>query len=393
MATTILASWELGRAFGHVAHVAPLARGLRRRGIATVFAARDLINASSLPDQPFARIVQAPVYSHSPPPRPTLTYASAIADGGMADPDHATTLVAAWLQLFDLIKPDGLAAEFAPVSLLAAHVAGLRAVRTGSAWAVPPAVHPLPSLMPWLPDRPAARAAAGAVADDVVRIVCRRFGAPPLDGLAALLATAPRFLQSWPEFDHYGPDPDAVYYGPMSGLSASARPEWPQADGPQLFIYLPGEHAAAVPLAQAVGALGWPTLWYGTGQLPDLPANVLATGAPVDLDHVLQQAAIVAGRGGHATGCTALRHGCPQLIVPDTLETRLLGWRLQGRSLAAEMGEHPAPEELAAGLERLAADHRIAAAVATSAARYARYDARAAEDQLAHDVSAALGLV
>ena len=392
MATTILASWELGRAFGHVAHVAPLARGLRRRGIATVFAARDLINASSLTDQPFARILQAPVYLRSPPPQPTLTFAAAIADGGMADPDHATSLVAAWLQLFDLLRPDGLATEFAPVSLLAAHVAGLRAVRTGSAWAIPPAVQPLPSLMPWLPSPATAREAAGAVADEVVRIVCRRFGAPPLDGLAALLATAPRFLQSWPEFDHYGPDPDAVYYGPMSGLSAPARPDWPAGDGPRVFIYLPGEHAAAVPLAQAVGALGWPALWYGTGQLPQLPANIRATGEPVDLDHVLASAALVAGRGGHATGCTAMRHGCPQLILPDTLETRLLGWRLQRQGLAVAAGEQPQPEELAAGLEMLATNPRIAAAAAASAARYVRYDPIAAEDALAGDVAAALGL-
>lgn len=392
MTKTVLASWELGRAFGHVAHVAPLARGLRRRGTATVFAASDVINASSVSDQPFARIVQAPVYPRQPPLRPTLTYAAAIADGGMADADHATALVAAWLQLFDLVRPDGLAAEFAPVSLLAAHAAGLPAVRTGAAWAMPPAVDPLPSVMPWLPDDAAARTAAGVAADETVRIVCRRFGAEPLDGLAALLARAPRFLQSWPELDHYGPSPGETYYGPMSGLAAAARPAWPAAAGPRLFVYLPGDHAAAAPLAGALGLLGWPALWYGTGVLPTLPPNVHATGAPVDLGHVLAEATLVAGRGGHATGCAALQHGCPQLILPDTLETRLLGWRLQRQGLAVALGEAPDAAAIRAALERLAADPRFAASAAASAARYASYDPIAAEDMLARDVSAALGL-
>ena len=390
--TTLLATWELGRAFGHVAHVAPLARGLARRGIATAFAARDLLTASSLPDRPFARILQAPLHQRGGPRTPTLTYARAIADGGMDNADTATVLVAAWLQLIDGVRPDAVAAEFAPASLLAAHVAGLPAIRIGTAWSAPPAADPLPSLMPWLSDDPAARTAAGADTDDVVQTVCRRFGAAPLDGLADLLAKSPRFLESWPELDHYGAQPGTNYYGAMTGLAATARPAWPDAPGPRTFVYLPADHAGAVPLAEALAGLGWPTLWHGPTAPPGLAANIAYSAAPVDTAHVLAEATLSAGRGGHATGCEAVRQGCPQLVIPDTLETALLGWRLERQDLAALLGERPTADNVRAALERLVADPKVAAAVAAGAARYASYDPVAAEDELAQDVVTALGL-
>ena len=391
MPATILATIELGRGYGHVAHVAPLARGLARRGHRMALATRDLLTAARVADRPFARLLQAPIHHLTRPPAPTLTYGQAIADGGFDDPDHATVLVAAWLQLFDGLRPDALATEFAPASLLAAHVAGLRAIRTGSAWAVPPATRPGVSLMPWLADDPAARSAADAAADDVVRTVCRRFGAAPLDGLAALLATAPRFLASWPEFDHYGPSAQ-TYYGPMTGLQSALRPDWPAVPGPRTFVYLPGNHVAAPAVAGALASLGWPALWHGRGAPPPLPASVTFVPAPVDLPHVLGEAALLLGRGGHATGCEGMRRGCPQVIIPDSLETALLGWRLQAQRLASVLPANPDAAAVAAALTALAGDADVAAAVAAAAARYTDYDPVAAEDQLAADVLAALAL-
>ena len=391
--TTILATIELGLRFGHIAHVAPVARGLQRRGIATAVAVRDVVTASEVGDRPFAAILQAPFYQRPVPRAPTLTYAQVVADGGLADADHATALVAAWLLLFDGVRPDALVSEFAPVSLLAAHVAGLPAVRCGQTWVAPPAVRPLPSLMPWLNHDEATRGAAGAAADAVVATVCRRFGAPPLDGLPELLARSPRLLGTWPELDHYGVTPGATYYGPMTGLAAAARPDWPDGEGPRVFVYIPASHAAAVPLAAALTELGWPTIWHGTGGCPAPPVpNINVSLDPVDIAHVLGGAQLLAGRGGHATGCDALRYGCAQLIVPDTLETALLGWRLERQHLARQLPETPDKASVIAGLRSLAADPRIAAATAAAKARYASYDPVRAEDLLARDVCAALGL-
>lgn len=391
--TTILATIELGLRFGHIAHLAPIARGLKRRGIATALAVRDVVTASEVIDRPFAAILQAPCYQRHVPRVPTLTYAQVVADGGLGNADHATALVAAWLLLFDGVRPDALVSEFAPVSLLAAHIAGLRAVRVGQSWVSPLATRPLPSLMPWLDHDEQTLVEAGEVADAVVATVCRRFGAPPLDGLPELLATAPRMLGTWPELDHYGVTPGATYYGPMTGLGAAARPDWPDGKGHRVFVYLPADHAAAVPLATALAELGWPAIWHGAGGCPVAPPpNIHVAPEPVDIAHVLAGAAIVAGRGGHGTGCDALRHGCAQLIAHDTLETALLGWRIERQHLGRQLPAVPDTAAVIAALRSVTQDPRVAAATAFAKARYATYDPVRAEDQLARDICAALGL-
>ena len=387
---TILATWELGLANGHVAHVAPLARGMKRLGVATAFAARDVVTAALVGDRPFASIHQAPVLMRPVPRIPTLTYAQVIADGGFGDADHATALVAAWLMLFEAVKPAGIVTEFAPVSLLAAHVAGLPVARMGYGWAQPKAEWPLGFLMPWLPDDRAARTEAGRLADHVVQTVCARFGAPPLAGLPDLLALTPRFLTTWPDLDHGDIEPGMTYYGSMSGLAATLRPDWPAGQGPRAFVYMPFSHAAGQTLVAALAALGWPTIWHCAEAPPQLPGNIVFSLKPVDVAYVLGEAAIFIGRGGHATCCEAVRAGCPILIIPDSLETTLGGWRFEQRGLARLLTEAATTSQLRAALETLLDDFGESSAAAQR--RYAGYDPTRAENQMAADIFKHLGL-
>lgn len=389
MVTRVLATCELGRGYGHVANAAAIARGLSRRGVETVFATRDLSTASRVSDRPFARLIQAPLYTGRVRLVPTLTYAQAISDGGMHDADEATVLVAAWLQLFDLLGPDGIAAEFAPASLLAAHIAGLPAVRFGSAWAAPPAGSPLRSVMPWVADDVAARLASCAAADAVVRTVCRRFGAALIDGVGELLGCRARLLATWPELDHYGPAAGEVYYGPMTGLGGSFRPAWPEGDGPRTFIYMSAHHPAAANLEVALSDLAWPVIWHGEG-VHGSGRTISKLQVPVDTAAVLKGAAICIGRGGHGTACEALRFGCRQFMFPDTLESSLLAWRMQRLHLALSMPERSTAGEIRTVLASSEdAAHRDSRE--RSRARYATYAPARAEDQLAAAIAVAFG--
>lgn len=83
--TTIFATIELGLRSGHIAHLAPIARGLKRRGIATAVAVRDVVTAREVADRPFAAILQAPCYLRPAPRVPTLTYAQVVAEGAALD--------------------------------------------------------------------------------------------------------------------------------------------------------------------------------------------------------------------------------------------------------------------------------------------------------------------
>ena len=383
----LLGTWELGFGYGHIAHLAPLAQALKARGHRMAVAARNPATAKAAPGEPFAEILTPPGYRPAKAERtPTLTYGQVIADGGMTDLPAAIELVRAWLALFDRVKPEAIVAEHAPASVLAAHVARLPVAMIGSGFMVPPASRPLPSLLPWTTAGEPERAAADAPADQVVREVCRAFGAPRLDGLAALLATTQPYLTTWPELDIHGPRRGATYYGPLGGFAGRARPDWPEAVGPRLFVYVPFEHPRAAELVEALGALGWPAVWHAARPpAVELPAHVRFSPEPVDLPHMLADAALIVGRAAHGTACQALIAGRPHLVLPDTLETMLMARQIVSRRLGAAVTA-PGAAAIRETIEALAADADIAAAAAAARARYGAYRPELAAAQLAEAI-------
>lgn len=386
-----LGTWELGQGYGHIAHLAPIAAALKLRGHRMSVASRNPATARAAPGDPFADIFQPPLLNRPGHRTPTLTYGEVIADAGYADPAAAIALVRQWLALFDRARPDAIVAEHAPMSLLAAHVAGLPSVMVGAGWSVPPRERPLPSLAPWRDVGEAERSAADAPADAVVRAVCRAFGAPPLDGLAALVARAPAYLTTLPEIDPYGPRRGATYYGVMSGFRASLSPPWPGGSGPRAVAYLPFSHAAAPGLAEALGRLGWPTVWHCIRPPGfDLPPNIAHTLQPVDMGEALADSDLLLSRGGHATSCEALMAGRPNFLLPDTLDTILIARRLNiGRLGAATTATDAAA--ISSALEAVLADAGIAAGLAEARGRYLTYRADLAAaalvDRLLQDLS------
>jgi UDP:flavonoid glycosyltransferase YjiC (YdhE family) len=387
----ILATWELGCGYGHVANVAPLASALALGGHQTIFAARDPVAAHDVAGGAFAGIVQAPIYMRRLARRDTLTYGQVIADGGFVDLSSVAALVRAWLALFDMVGPDALLVEHAPVSALAAHVACIRAVRVGPTFTAPRASDPMPTLMPWATHRPAELAEAGRTADAIVHGICRMFGARPLSGLAELLSRTPDFALTWPEVDHHGPQPDIGYYGPLTGITATARPDWPLADGPRTLVYLRFDRPAGRTVAEALGMLGWPVIWHSTAR-PGfmLPSNIQHAPEPVDMAGVAADARLFVGRGGHGTGCAMLRAGLPQLLLPDTLESLLVTYRLRAVGAAMSQSGSAGSDEIHHALRRIAGDDHIRSATRRHRDAYASYDAVLATELLADDVAATL---
>ncbi len=389
----ILATWELGCGYGHVASIAPLAAALAASGHRTIFAARDPVTAHDMAGGAFAGIVQAPIYTRRLRRRDTLTFGQVIAEGGFVDTVSVAALVRAWLALFDMIGPDALLIEHAPVSLLAAHIAGLPAVRVGPTFTAPPARDPMPTLMPWATHRPAELAEAGRVADGLVHAICRMFGAPPLTGLAELLAGAPDFALTWPEVDHHGPQPDIGYYGPLAGLAATARPRWPAGTGPRTFVYLGFDGPAGRAMAQALGTLGWPAIWHAAAAPGfTLAPNILHSRDPVDMTALALNADLFIGRGGHGAGCAMLRAGLPQLLLPDTLESLLVTYRLRRAGVALSVSGSAGDDALFAALHRVTTDDHIRAAAHRHRAAYESYDAELATGILAGDIARALDI-
>lgn len=389
----LLGTWELGKGYGHIAHLAPLAQALTARGHAMTVAVRHPATARAAPGAPFADILQTPVYRFPPSRTPTLTYAQVIADGGFADPPAAIALVRDWLALFARTAPDALVAEHAPMSLLAAYVAGLPAALFGAGWVVPPRERPLPSLTPWRRVSEAERAAADAAADAVVREVCRAFGAPVLDGLAALIAQVPPYLTTLPELDPYGPRRGATYYGVMNGFRPPRPAAWPAGGGRRALAYLPFDHPLAPALVEALGALGWPTVWHWIRVPPfALPRNIVHTLEPIDLVEALADCDLLLSRGGHASSCEALMAGRPNFILPDSLDTILIARRLSIGRFGAATATDADSRSIGAAIEALVDDGAVAANLADARARYLGYRPALAATQLADRLLADLRL-
>ncbi len=381
----LLATWELGLGNGHIAALAPVARALTALGHESWLAARDVVTPKILPDRPFARILPAPLWLGPRSTTPTLGFGQIIADAGFADDDGLIEIIRAWLTIFDLVQPAGLYGDHAPASLLAAHVAGLPAARLGSPFTCPAATRPMPPLMPWLTPPPPDQHLANQLADRVIRSVCRHFGAPMLDGVTALLATATPFLTSWPEL-HTGPQRlDSAWYGPLTGLAATTPPDWAITPGPRIFVYHPFDRPAAAPLVQALANRGWPTLWVCATPPPfTLPPNIAHEPEPVDIARALGESHLCISRGSHGLALDAIRAGCPQLLLPDTVESRTLALALQSHGLG-----HLAPAWDETSLGTLL-DTMVAAPAQPP--RHTDYDPHDAAARLAAALAAALHL-
>ncbi|MCL4781379.1 MAG: hypothetical protein KJ049_14415, partial [Gammaproteobacteria bacterium] len=132
----VLIAWEMGRNFGHVTQIVPVAEALKRRGVEVGLALR---NPAAL--GPFAgtgdfSVVQAP---HISPGRrqpgevrpKILLYSDDLLACGYENPGVLARLIADWDELMGSFRPDALVAQSAPTALLATHGMPLRRFRLG----------------------------------------------------------------------------------------------------------------------------------------------------------------------------------------------------------------------------------------------------------------------
>jgi hypothetical protein len=395
----ILMAWELGGGMGHVVPLSQLAQVLIDRGHHIDFVLRDLAGACDglgrLAKHPQVRLWQAPIWTAQLQGQaPPCSYAELLFHAGYLDDRRLLSLVQAWRNLFEAIKPKLLLADHAPTAMLAARTQ--RALATaviGTGFFIPPAVAPMPSFREWERVDPARLVQTEARALATCNAVLAQLDAAPLPALHQLIAADEQFLLTWPELDHYGSSRNmspeqapARYWGALPPVDQGGAAVWPDvaavssslpepAQRPRLFAYLKGEYGGVERVLQCLRDGPWLSLVHITGLRPDMlqrfsHANLAFSKGPVAMAQVLAQAQAVLCHAGSGTVCTALQAGLPVVMLPMHAEQLLFARRVSeaqagqyvlenelGRQLPAALSRALTAGELRAGAQALAARH------------------------------------
>jgi hypothetical protein len=402
---TALIAWELGGGLGHLTQLAPLARGLVRRGH-TVFAAVRHLGRAGEVLGPGVSLLAAP-WGVAPAERyvrPPLSYAQLLHNVGWFEQRELRGLCAAWRSLFALVRPDVVVFDHAPTALLAARGLGFAKVVIGSGFCVPPdepgAVR---NLRPWVRREGAGPEALAAFEREVVARangVLDERGAPAIERVTQLYGEADEtMLATVPELDHFEGRRGARYWGPVTSwkdegggmkdegvtdaASDSSFIPQPSSFGcRKVFAYLK-DFPALPDLLAALEAGGHETTVVCDGVPAAVRERFAASGRvrfedrSLDLRRAARGFDLAVLNAGHGATAAMLLAGVPALLVPIQLEQGLLaraavrntgaclgGSAKDGPALVGRLAEMLEPEGFA----------RRSQAAKRFAAKYAAFD-------------------
>lgn len=372
--------WELGAGLGHAGRLKSLALPLIARGHHVTMSLRDLVHTHQMLADLAIPKLQAPVWLHRteglPPDQASL--AEILLGCGYLVPHGLEGLVAGWRALFQQLRPDLVVCDYAPTAVLAARSLGVRSATVGVGFYMPPAGVPLPPLRDWEPPQAQRMATTEARLLDTCNTILARYGAAPLrHGVDLLLGDAPQ-LCTWPELDHYGrADTDSAlrWFGPNIPPHRGEAPQWPDGDGPKVFVYLRDAHPELAALLQALADEGCRVLCY----VPEVAAGKAAPVAspriryargPVDLDAAFAGCALAVSHGGESVVAQALLAGVPMLLMPYHAEMFLMARRVRQMGAGINAGELARPVNWRAQVRRLLDEPGFSAAAGAFAQRY-----------------------
>jgi len=393
----VLCAWEYGGDLGHVQRLTALAVALRDAGHESALALSNLQHAGATARG--FRCYAAPLTAGVD--RPDLQPASlarVLLDLGFHDAVGIEAPIRAWLSLFELEKPDVIVADYAPVALLAARVAGLPAVTIGSGFSSPPGVHPLPALRPW-----AAIPEGKLVEDDAALVASANkaltaLGAQPLAQSSHLFSARDDILCTFEELDPFGPRQDVEYLGPLDDSMPGDEVTWSGDRRARIFAYLKPHYPGFVPILSALEAAAGQAIVVAPGLIATQAQalskpNVLVLPRAVTLAPLLADCDLCLGHAGLGLTSKALVAGVPTAMLPIQLEQFLIARRVEDLGVSAYLRPLPPDQpfpDLAPWISELVRDDERRSKAKLLRERFARYSPRAAAARAAARVSAVL---
>lgn len=313
--------WESGAGFGHVAPMRLVARALLARGHKPVMALRDVVEpAPMLKDEPYP-ILQGPFWGRAAmglggKPFSAATFADILAVGGFGNADELSAMMKACDALIDVVRPDLVIAEYAPMLALAAR-GRVPAILFGTGFTVPPADLPVyPRIQAKVPHTMLQEKVLA-----VVQEVQKRRGKPVPKTLPEILACDRRFPCTFPEVDPYRSVRREAVLAPLGDLP----PPSPAPAKPRFFAYLAADAAGLQRVVLALGKSGVPGGIFLRNPPPRLKeelgkTNLVLYDGPQPMTEVMRDASFIVHHGGAGTTEACLAAGRGQLLFPRHLE-------------------------------------------------------------------------
>jgi hypothetical protein len=373
----VLLAWELGGGTGHLVNFSlPLGR-LSAQGHEVFLALRDLSCASAMFKDATVSYLQAPYQSGRPRVmfEAARTFAHILFNIGFGDVAVLETLVDAWRNLIDMVRPDLIIFDHSPTALLAARGSKARRVILGNSFSSPPDYCPLPDLQPWLPHDPELFQVEPEVLNNANHVLRRR-GQPTLERLGQLYGEVDEvLLTTLPEFDHYPMRTNARYRGPWLPTGGES-PDWPAGPGKRLFAYL--KPFPSLPqLLNLLAQANCRSIIHIENCPPDAQnrfgaPNLLIETRRLNLRRVIQESDLAILNGTHGSTLLTLLAGKPILQFPIVLEQELNSRATVRLGVGAMGSMHPS-QALEGELQSFLQSEAYAESARQFAARYANH--------------------
>lgn len=316
----ILLGWELGAGAGHAVKLLEIGGILASRGHQPVFAVQNIFPFAAA-DAP---LWQAPLWPSQLAmlARPAMATPATMGDIlvalGLVEPGALAAMLGGWDAILTAVRPDAVAAEFAPALMLAAR-GRVPVLALGTGFSLPPpTMARMPSLTGAAPvhDEETVLAAVNAALVGA--------GRAAIDTLPAIFTATHALPAAFAEFDPYRP----------SRLSAAGTPsimgEVPTADagGEELFVYMNGAHPRRPGFWQGLHRSGLKVRVHDPRLTEADRALLRGAGffveeAPVPFAQVAARSRLVLSHGGLGFASSALIAGLPHIMMPYDIEKRL----------------------------------------------------------------------
>lgn len=389
--TRVLFTWELGSNRGHLAQQLIVARELRLRGHDVLFAVCDIgIARSILFPEGFAFIQSPATIPLKPRGSECDHYAEILAELGFANQESLTSGIAAWQQLFALVKPAVIVATHAPLSLFAASLSSIPALHLALGFELPLDGDTLPVLRPWKnPDVQVAKRFEQGVLQNLSN-VANQHGRPDVGKLVDIYRCDVTLFASIPELDHFPGRTAGRYIGPLLTWGEGARIEWRGEKPRKIFVYL-RPHEGTVEILRYLGSIDAEVIAVIPGLSPELVKQLASSDVrileqTVALRNVLFDADLVVSYAGHGMVACGLMAGVPMVLVPTNIEQKLCSDRVVSLGAGLALGTSELTIKFEATVTQVLTDIRFKLASRAVAEKYKQHDQTDVVTKLANTI-------